>query len=127
MHFFFFPGSANNNNNKAESASWYMLLGRKPYQSTVMSAPCLPAANSKAVHCQVLSSVGQTVLAKAIVLNCSFSPEAFKKPQLLPGVEPCQGHQSVAGDTLYTQFGGFLLKALHNLSLWHILLEHFTY
>lgn len=70
---------------------------------------------------------GANCSSKAIVLNCSFLPEAFKKPQLLPAVEPCQGHQSGAGDTLYTQFGGFLLKALHNLSLWHIFLEHFTY
>ena len=92
-----------------------------------MSAPCLLTARSKAVHCQLLPSLGQAVLARATLSNHSFSFEAFEKPQLLPGVEPCQGHQSVAADTLYTQFGGFLLKALHNLSLWHIFLEHFTY
>jgi len=71
--------------------------------------------------------MGQAVLAKATLSNCSFSFEVLEKTQLLPGMELCQGHQSVAGDTLYTQFGGFLLKALHNLSLWHIFLEHFTY
>lgn len=64
--------------------------------------------------------------SRGLAAHRSLSWEAAEKAQLLPGVEPCQGHQAVAADMLHTQFGGFLLEALHNLSLWHIFLEHFV-
>lgn len=76
-------------------AGTHLWAGNHTYRNNVLSAPCLPTARSRAVHCQVLPSMRQAVLARATLSNCSFSCEAFEKPQLLPGVEPCQGHQSV--------------------------------
>lgn len=83
-------------------AGTHLWAGNRTHQNNVMSAPCLVTARSKAVHCQLLPSMGQAVQARSMLSNRSFSFEAFEKPQLLPGVEPCQGHQSVAGDILYT-------------------------
>lgn len=76
--------------------------GNHSYQNNVMSELCLLTACSSAEQCQLLPSTGQAVLARAVLSNHSFSCGAFEKPQLLPRVETCQGHQSVASDTLHT-------------------------